>query len=662
MKVARETESKAAQTGPAPTPATEGHANGASRDAWVGYVHSLRAPVQPKAEGEVRPGALPEGGGRALPQAVQAKMEQSFGADLSGVRVHEGGAAGAMGAQALATGNDIHFAPGKYDPNSPQGQELLGHELAHVVQQRAGRVKAPAQAKSNSVVQDASLEREADVAGARAARGEPAGITGAGAARGGAVQLKTDDAPKAGDQQAAGDENAKKVDAAAADAKKMPNAGDTGMIDKKISAEVGGKKIDLDVGTVVVVKSAVDDKTLLVQVHSGQKGGEAKIPLDAFRNQPGLYVDEAKGYPEDLKYGQLGGGDKKAFPHEPVGEDVNQGYIGDCYLMAAMMAVAASNPAKIREAVKWIGNKGGIDYYEVRFFQENRGGYTPVKLVVDYFLPVGQGGNLQYAQPEERAGGSKPLWPAILEKGWARFYKPSSKSGYEAIGHGAPTSVSMEALTGEQVKTQSTPAAPQAGKEDGLVDMFKKWKAAKKPATCATKGSLESSKVTGFTGSGVGPYTYTVLDKGGRPAELMKFSVMVVDATGSVGMANDDGQGKMTGSDVKEGKVDYAEGKVSLTYKDGKVPGATAKDEAAKKDPAGALRLDCSWEGQISADPKLWANHAYVFKDLIETDKGGGQKEYKIELLNPWGTYHPRAMTLEEYRQFFISAAGAPQA
>ncbi|HEX7841154.1 MAG TPA: DUF4157 domain-containing protein, partial [Kofleriaceae bacterium] len=67
-------------------------------------------------------------------------MEIAFAADFSNVRVHEGAQATAIGALAYAQGTDLHFAPGQYQPHSPRGQELLGHELAHVVQQTQGRV------------------------------------------------------------------------------------------------------------------------------------------------------------------------------------------------------------------------------------------------------------------------------------------------------------------------------------------------------------------------------------------------------------------------------------------------------------------------------------------------------------------------------------------
>src|SRR5262249_35000388 len=113
------------------------------------------------------------GGGRALDPGVQRSMEGSFGADFSSVRVHEGGHVPAIGALAYTQGADLHFAPGQYDPGSSRGRELIGHELAHVVQQAEGRVTAPAQARgAAALTADAALEAEADDLGSRAARGE----------------------------------------------------------------------------------------------------------------------------------------------------------------------------------------------------------------------------------------------------------------------------------------------------------------------------------------------------------------------------------------------------------------------------------------------------------------------------------------------------------
>ena len=133
------------------------------------------APVQRAATGKPTGQELPsDGGGTAMPHNVQAKMERAFGTDFSAVRIHEGPRSQTLGARAYTQGTDIHFAPGEYRPSSQSGQELLGHELAHVVQQSQGRVSATTQAKGIEVNDDAGLEAEADEMGARAARGETA--------------------------------------------------------------------------------------------------------------------------------------------------------------------------------------------------------------------------------------------------------------------------------------------------------------------------------------------------------------------------------------------------------------------------------------------------------------------------------------------------------
>jgi ribosomal protein S18 acetylase RimI-like enzyme len=111
---------------------------------------------------------LAAGRGKPLPETVRGKMEAALGADFSNVRVHVGPQAERIGAIAFTIGSDIYFAPGRYQPDTPHGQQLLGHELAHVVQQRAGRVRNPLGA-GLAVVQDHALEAEADRLGRHAA-------------------------------------------------------------------------------------------------------------------------------------------------------------------------------------------------------------------------------------------------------------------------------------------------------------------------------------------------------------------------------------------------------------------------------------------------------------------------------------------------------------
>lgn len=106
-----------------------------------------------------------EGPGRPLPPPVRATMEHAYAADFADVRVHEGPRPAALGAEAFARGHELHFAPGRYDPRSRRGLELIGHELAHVVQQRSGALAGGAR-------DDRRLEAQADAWSARAVRGE----------------------------------------------------------------------------------------------------------------------------------------------------------------------------------------------------------------------------------------------------------------------------------------------------------------------------------------------------------------------------------------------------------------------------------------------------------------------------------------------------------
>ena len=176
---------------PAPRPAATAnprHPTGAPPPAFAGRSAPLQARMAPGRPPLAHQGAghvaqphggngsfeidpvqlgLARGGGKPLPPAVLAKMEAAFGTDFSAVRVHVGPQASRIGAIAFTTGNDLYFAPGRYQPESVQGQQLIGHELAHVVQQRQGRVRSPS--SGVAVVQDQLLEAEADRLGARAA-------------------------------------------------------------------------------------------------------------------------------------------------------------------------------------------------------------------------------------------------------------------------------------------------------------------------------------------------------------------------------------------------------------------------------------------------------------------------------------------------------------
>lgn len=82
-------------------------------------------------------------GGRPLPDTLRMSMEKAFSADFSEVKVHTDGKSDwlnrAIQAKAFTTGADVFFRMGEYNPASLEGQELIAHELTHVVQQASSR-------------------------------------------------------------------------------------------------------------------------------------------------------------------------------------------------------------------------------------------------------------------------------------------------------------------------------------------------------------------------------------------------------------------------------------------------------------------------------------------------------------------------------------------
>jgi hypothetical protein len=140
-----------------------------------------------KGSGGAKSTNIPEGGGDPMPTSVRTRMESKMGADLSGVKLHTGGASASaakdLNARAFTVGNDVHFNHGEYAPGTKEGDRLLAHELTHVVQgqssgvHRKGEVSTPdepeeveADKTANKVVDalaesDAADDKDADAGG-----------------------------------------------------------------------------------------------------------------------------------------------------------------------------------------------------------------------------------------------------------------------------------------------------------------------------------------------------------------------------------------------------------------------------------------------------------------------------------------------------------------
>ena len=124
--------------------------------------------------------------GRSLDGSIQRAMEDRMGDSFGDVRIHTGSTASnaceSINARAFTVGNHIAFNSGEYDPESPEGQHVLAHELAHVRQQTEGAVSMlPQEDMELEVDPDPALEREAEEAAQQAMAEGPVVVNRMGA-------------------------------------------------------------------------------------------------------------------------------------------------------------------------------------------------------------------------------------------------------------------------------------------------------------------------------------------------------------------------------------------------------------------------------------------------------------------------------------------------
>ena len=86
-------------------------------------------------------------GGEPLPADLREFLQPRLGADLTGVRLHHDGLAATLSnqlaARAFTYRNHIFFAGGQYQPGTPDGVQLLTHELTHTIQQGQSKPLTP---------------------------------------------------------------------------------------------------------------------------------------------------------------------------------------------------------------------------------------------------------------------------------------------------------------------------------------------------------------------------------------------------------------------------------------------------------------------------------------------------------------------------------------
>jgi len=129
------------------------------------------------------------------------------------------------------------------------------------------------------------------------------------------------------------------------------------------------------------------------------------------------------------------------FADGPQYNDIAQGMLGDCYLLATISSLVQANPAFIKQVVAPLGD----GTYVVRFFQNGK----PVYLRIDADLPMYSSRYLAYAQPSLTG----EIWVSLIEKAYAYFRYGANS--YGSLNGGWMAQV-HEHLTGNMAMSYST--------------------------------------------------------------------------------------------------------------------------------------------------------------------------------------------------------------
>jgi hypothetical protein len=179
--------------------------------------------------------------------------------------------------------------------------------------------------------------------------------------------------------------------------------------------------------------------------------------------------------------------------------DVNQGQVGDCYLMASLAETALRSPSTITNM--FIVNGDGT--YTVKFFNYGQAEYV----TVDADLPTNASGNAIYAgMGKNYANSGNELWTMLAEKayvqanqfGWIRPGLPGNgQNAYTGIEGGY-----IYAATGH-ISGQSTIAFASTAAASNFTTFVNAWNAGKLIGF--------ASKTTPASTSVVGSHAYSVI-------------------------------------------------------------------------------------------------------------------------------------------------------
>ena len=386
------------------------------------------------------------GSGQSLDSGLQTKMGDAMGADFSGVKIHTDSQSDQLNrsiqAKAFTTGKDVFFRQGAYAPQSEGGQELIAHELTHVVQQGGAGIqtKPTLQAKTSPPGMSYKKDNKTNLkAIARQPQSSP---------------KISHLAPKTIQREVLLDPGIK------ADVKnKTPVYKEKAVEDSK-----NAKKYHL--GNLTKKEQGIAQETgqgdwlkfTFEKVVNKFKSGEDiiikdSVPLHNSKNIEAGFVHKPQvSYRNIGDYGVAGHGKAKKEPLFKLSEndtpiispdDVKQGNIGDCMLMAALVKLADKEPSLIQNMITDNGDTVSVRFYrngspETVTVRKTVLKKTKTSSIFSYKL------NTEKGQHRRMGARGLVLWPAMVEKAYAKF-----AGSYQAISPGSLDP--YETITGRKV-------------------------------------------------------------------------------------------------------------------------------------------------------------------------------------------------------------------
>jgi len=190
---------------------------------------------------------------------------------------------------------------------------------------------------------------------------------------------------------------------------------------------------------------------------SYEEGREALSPAGATGTAPGIVQAKAPEAETETVAGTLWGVDAQGKEKMPTPDDVNQGQVGDCFLLAVLAGMANTKPQAIKDMI--VANANGT--------------YTVTFQGIGFFKAARQTVSADFVKGKHaRVGGTQAFWPLVVEKAYA-----GQKGGVDVIDKGGNPGTAGKELTDlspDRMNPQTTDGdtilgAVEAGKDKKVV-------------------------------------------------------------------------------------------------------------------------------------------------------------------------------------------------